>query len=158
MPHEIYDVNKRISHWGNRGQTGGAFYKGYRFQVGRGVLGVLGRYMKYIIPWVRQNIAPMAQDAYHAIKQEGLEAGSKVLSEIAKGQDPKEAIVTEGTEALKNLVRKAGTKMKGGGRRKSTKSRGVSKNARSLSHLHAVGRSLLNSSAKRGRSKELSLY
>ena len=155
MPRVRYDVTKPL---GLLGQYGGglddAYFRGYRFQRGtahlqrgRGVLGVIGKVGKYVFPWLKKTIAPLAKEALKALGEEGLEAGQKALAGMAKGQAPKEAIVTEGTQALKNLTRRAGHRMvqAGSGRK------GVKRKKPTISALHVLGRSVLESKAKKRR-------
>lgn len=170
MVHKPYDINTGgcfdIQH-------GDGFHHGFRFQRGygqrgRGVLGNLGRAFKRFIPWARERIAPIAKEALKALADEGLDAGQQILSNIQQGQDPKEAVVSAGTQALKKLVRKAGTRMQqaGSGRKrkkpakaKPNKRRRSVKDSASLSHLHAIGRSVLEkTSQKNRRAKTLGIY
>ena len=180
MVHVIYDVTAPV-HFFALPQTGsgavqvgeGPYFEGLRFQrgygrpmSGRGVLGVLSKFWRVLKPFAKKHIAPIATEAMHALTEEGIGAGKKILQNIESGANPKEAIVTEGTTALRNLVKRAGTRMTqaGSGRRRkpagskrkqATKRRG----ARSIANLHLVGRSVLDSAIKKNRRKQtLGLY
>lgn len=167
MVHVVYDVNA-AGHFFNVQSGGGdsPFFEGVRFQRGygrqhgNGVLGVFRRALRYlkpiaqrILPLAKEYITPMANEAMKAIADEGLDAGQKILAGIAQGGDSKDAVVTEGTKALKNLVKRAGVSLQQKGKGKKRKA------PRSVSNLHLVGRSVLASAAKKKRLKNtLGLY
>lgn len=139
---------------------------GYRRQVGRGLIGnVFSRAWRFLVPMVKkaaEYVKPMASDALSALAVQGAMSGSKALGEIAKGKKVKEAVKTEGTEALRQLVRKAGQRLQQegsgsalppgiGDHQQQGKGRHRGRKKRSLSNLHFVGRSVLESSAKKKR-------
>ena len=153
MPHVFYDVlNAAVPPFdmqigdgdyfvGHRWQRG----YGFRRQYGRGVGTLLMKAYRYLMPLARQHLGPLAKQAASALAQQGAESGSKILSDIAKGEDPREAMITHGTEGLKNLATKAGQRlMQAGQGRKRRKQR-------SVSNLRLVGRSVAQSAAKRRR-------
>lgn len=158
MPHEIYDVNKVPQFFDQVGQGPylelERWQRGYgrRPQRGRGILGIGKRIWTGLKPYFNKYIMPLARDALSAISSEGLDAGQKVLESLSKGEPIKEALTTAGTQAAKNLVKRAGVRLQqeGSGKRKP----------RSRSTLRLVGQSVLESAAnKRGRRKNtLGLY
>lgn len=101
----------------------------------------------YIAPYVKQYLAPLAKSALSAITDEGLEVGQKILSDVKKGANVKQAILAQGTEGVENLMKKGASQLqkmqKGSGRKRPRKS--------SLDTYHLVGRSVPTSAAKRGR-------
>lgn len=139
-------------------QHGYGFLRSHRrfHQKGHGVLtNLLGRAGRFLWPLITGSVLPIAQTAAKALIHHGSEAGANILQDIAKGESPREAVVTHGTKALKGLAREAGSKLTqaGTGRRKRAKRK------RSLSNLHVVGRSVLKSAAKkRRRTSKLGLY
>lgn len=178
MVHVIYDYNS--AGLSDAAQEGGSFYEGFRFQrgfgyaychqqTGRGVLGIFSRALRQLVPLVRralpfakQYLAPLAKDAVKAIAEEGLEAGQNALSNIAKGQDVRGAVVTEGTQVLKKLAKRAGARLQeqsgtgrrgGGGGVKKKKAAPKKKlvPVRSAAYANLVGRSVLESAAKQKR-------
>lgn len=166
MVHVDYDVNTSSQFFG---QTGDGlvepprFYEGIRFQrgfgqQGRGVLGVLSKAWRYLVPLAKKYIGPIAKEAAKALGEEGLEAGQKILADIAKGQDVKDAVVTQGTQALKTLVKRAGGRLQQAGSGRGSKKKAKASRKRSLSNLHLVGRSVLESAVKKKRNENLGFY
>lgn len=163
MPHELYDVNSSGLLAGsyynsdNLVQMGqGPTYSGFRFQQGyggyrrrqrgRGVGGVLKKVWKYLAPMAKKYLGPLAKQALTALAEEGLDAGQKVLSDVKQGTDLKEAVVTQGTEAFDKILKRAGSSLqaqRGSGKRSPRK--------RSVTTLNLVGRSVLDSAAKKSR-------
>ena len=167
MAHIRYDVNRVPAYVI---QTGGN-YAGFRFQRsyipqrGRGIGGVLARAWRYLLPLAKTHLKPLAKTALKAIGEEGLEAGQKFLKDIAEGKDAKESVITEGTEALKNLMKRAGSKLtQAGSGAKRKRLNGNSNRTRrrsrpSVANLHVVGRSVLEKTArKRRRPQNAGLY
>ena len=162
MPHEVYDINCPTPIYRDQsGEGGSGFFEGMRFQRGYGfptrglgqrgggVLGVLQKAWKYLGPLARKYVAPLAKDALKALSDEGLDAGQKILSDISHGIPIKEAMVETGTKAAKNLAKKAGARISQMG---TGAKRGVThRKRRSLSNVHLVGKSVLESAAKRRR-------
>jgi hypothetical protein len=142
----------------------------FQSQYGRGrIISTMKRIWRYLKPLARKHLlpiaqkaaeylAPVAKEAAKAVANEGLQAGQNVLSEIAKGTDIKDAVITEATKSSKNLMRKAGAKLQeqaGGGKApKSLIGKKRKTDARSVRNLKLVGRSVLASSiqnANQGR-------
>lgn len=169
MPHVLFDVNKpgndyfQTSHFL---QEGSGFFQGMRYQRGNGVqrgggvMGVLSKAWKYLGPLAKKYVAPLAKEALQALADEGMETGQKVLSDVREGKDLGDVLKSQGKQAAKNLMKKAGARLTqaGSGRvRKKPKPKKISK--RSLANLRLVGQSVLASAAKRGRAANtLGLY
>lgn len=154
--HEYYDVNatghffviQEGSSYDDFPYRAMRYQRGFgHYQTGRGILGSLGRMWKYLIPVARKYIAPIAKQALNAIGEEGVEAGAKILTNISKGADPKDALMSEGTQAFKKLATRAGKRITEVGQEGSGKRR--RKKTRSLSNLHLVGRSVLENSVRK---------
>lgn len=158
MPHVIYDVNRETSFFDPPGQTGAGddFFEGIRYQrgfgyrrrgqSGNGVVGVIHNAWKLAKPYIKKYLAPLAKEALKALADEGLERGQKVLSDISQGHNLKEALAEQGAIAVKNLAKKAGSKLvQAGSGRKGT---------RTLSNLQLVGQSVSERAAKKGRINE----
>jgi hypothetical protein len=151
MPHVIYDVNEPTNFFE---QSGSGFFEGTRYQrgfgyrrrgqVGRGVMGILTKAWKYLKPY----ITPIAKEALKALSDEGLERGQKVLSDISHGHSIQDTLAEQGAVALKNLAKKAGTKLTqaGSGRKKKV--------PRTLTNLQLIGQSVSERAAKKGRVNE----
>lgn len=127
-----------------------------RFQKGNGALArLLSRAWRFIVPLAKEageKLGPIAKEAFKAVKDEGITAGSKILDDIAHGKPVEAAIKTTGTSALKNLSKRAGNRLvqagSGKGRSKPTTTTRP-KRKRSLKNLHYVGKSVLASVAKK---------
>lgn len=189
MVHSFYDVNKfsdylELSNRLQAGelQAGGNIHRGilrqrgigpYTFgpvppQSGRGVLGVVRKIADYLGPLAASYLKPIAVKALKALASEGMDTGQKLLGDLAEGKHIKEAVTSRGSQAAKNLIRKAGVALQEQGgsgvkRRRTSVSGGYIKKKRrnntSLSNLHLVGRSVLEAAARRGReSDNLGLY
>lgn len=164
MPHVRYDINKLISladlQYGAGNFEGFRFQRGTRhFMRGGGILGVLGKAWRYLVPLAKHHLKPLAKSALKALAEEGLEAGSKALADIARGKEVRDTIVTEGTQALKNVAKRAGTKLQQAGSGKKSKRKLIAPKKRSLNTLHLVGRSVLEKTAKKKRRPQtLGLY
>lgn len=173
MVHEFYDVNAvhnlfdtfdPCQQTGSGGDQqpiyrGVRFHRGYGYQRGGSVVGVLSKVWRYLKPMARKYIAPVAKEALNALKEEGIEAGKNVLTGLAEGKDAKDALVVEGTQALKKLAKRAGKRIEQAGSGKVHKKRPRKPAKRSVSNLHLVGRSVLESSiAKKNSKKNLGFY
>lgn len=99
-------------------QLGGEYYVGRVFQRGRG-LGYQGRHhgagLGDIFKSVWSFLKPMALGAAKNVGQEGMEAGARILSNLAQGADLKETVVKEGKAGIKKLLDKAGQNLQEGG-------------------------------------------
>ena len=164
-----YDVSRPV---GLLNQYGGSlddpFYRGFRFQRGtahlqrgRGVLGVLGKMGRFLMPIVRkalpmakQHLAPVAREALKAIAEEGVEAAKKGLKGIVEGRDAKDVLVTEGTQALENLARRGINRLRQSGSGRRRKRITGKRKKTTMAGLHLIGKSVLESKAKRGRRKK----
>jgi hypothetical protein len=172
MVHVRIDVNATGRMYGSHsGQTGSGmpngspFFEGVRFQRGfgyrrqngRGLIGnVFTRAWRYLIPLFKKAapaLKELAKEGVQTLAKEGAAAGSKILDDVSKGRSVDDAVKTQATEALRTLAHKAGRRLQQTGGAKKRKKR------RSLSHLHVVGRSVLESAAtKRNRGKNFSPY
>lgn len=167
MVHEIYDVTLPIGYFSVQSGSG-PFFEGMRFQrgygrslYGRGVLGVLSKFWKYMKPLATKYVSPLAKQALKALTDEGLDAGSKILTNITKGVDPKEAVITEGTQALKNLSKRAGatlTQAGSGKKRKTAKRKGKQPLTWADFEMNAIGRPIKKNIVRKIRQQNLGLY
>src|SRR4051812_8191498 len=83
---------------------GGNFYQGRMYQRGRGRYGAgMGSLFRHL--W--QYLKPLAASAVKAVGQEGAEAGSRILSNLAHGANLKETLESEGKEGLRKIIDKA---------------------------------------------------
>ena len=104
-----------------------------RRQRGQG----LGTFLKILWKYLR----PYASEVGKNIATEGMESGARILQNIAQGTNVKDAVVTEGTQVLKKIARKAGFKQEGSGIRKK----------RTVKRVRVVGRSVSNKAARKKR-------
>lgn len=180
MPRVVVDIRKTgrlFPQFGCGGPPerfeGMKFQRGYgyrRYQFGKGALSnVLHKAWKYVVPFAQKHIVPFAKeqvwpvlkDIGKALGGETLAGAAHALTDIVAGQDAKEAVKTASTQALKNMAKRAGTRLTqagsgrgrkrggahGGAITKSSKKKRVSTS--SLANLHAVGRSVLKQAASR---------
>lgn len=157
MPHVFYDINTRAGIFDQTGEgsydgpyfRGTLFQRGYgrQRQVGYGVVSLMKKAWRYLKPYAQKYAAPLAKQALGAVTKTGGEAVANFIQDVVQGEDPKTALVTRSTEAAKALSRQAGEKLTqmGSGTRKR---KGAIKKP-SLANLHLVGRSVLESAAKR---------
>lgn len=89
-------------------QFGGTYFIGDPYQRGYGIGSIFRSLYRFLLPLGK------------VVGREGLAFGGKVLDDIAKGQNPKEALVKHGSESLGNLLTKSQEKLKqsGSGKRK----------------------------------------
>lgn len=163
MVHVLYDVNSTGNFFGQvlqHGEGGPTYYKGFRFQQGygrgqhgKGVLGVVKKAWRFLAPYARQYVTPLAKKALNALTEEGLDAGEKIIADVRKGGTLKEAVTAQGAEAVDRVLKRTGAHLQG-------KQRGEGKKKKlSRDTFHLVGRSVLASSAKKGRrAQTLGLY
>ncbi|KAL3123684.1 hypothetical protein niasHT_002766 [Heterodera trifolii] len=99
-------------------QRGYGYFLGVPRQKGAGVGSVLRNLWRYLRPMVSA-ARPYAANIAAEIGKEGLETGARVLNEVSKGGNIKDALVSEGKEGAKKLLDKASSSLqKGSGRRK----------------------------------------
>ncbi|KAL3094600.1 hypothetical protein niasHT_028303 [Heterodera trifolii] len=87
---------------GGGGGAGASYpvFTGLPYQRGAGGIGSMFRsFLRFLVPIGRQ--------AGAAIGRQGLESGSRMLSQVLEGRNVKEAMVDEGRAGLKNLLEKA---------------------------------------------------
>ena len=98
-----------------------------RFQRGRGWGNVFGRIASFLRPLLSSALRagkPVAQKALKRIANESIKTGANIISDIAEGQDVKEAIrqrAKEGVKAGKDIVLdevRKGINSQRGGKRK----------------------------------------
>jgi len=172
MVHVVYDINTKGGIFGGQSGSGydGPYFKGVRFQrgygprqYGYGVGSLLSKAWRYLKPYAKKYVVPLVKEAAGAVSEEGREAVQNFLKDVMGGEDPKEALVTRSTEAAKKLSKRAGAKLTqmGSGKRKRKVSEPgpAPKRLRaSVKNLHLVGRSVLESAAKkRNRASGLGL-
>lgn len=81
-------------------QTGGyAIFRGMPYQRGNGLGSIFRRLFRYLLP--------IGKEIGSAIGRQGLETGSKVLSNVLEGKDLKQSLIDEGKVGLKSLLDKA---------------------------------------------------
>lgn len=170
MVHVVYDVNAHGMFFA--GQSGEGMsdlvkpYEGFRFQrgygyrqYGRGFLGnILKKAWRYFVPLASKYALPLAKEAGKAIAEEGLTAGSNILSELNRGANLQETLAAQGTQAMKSLAKRAGQRLEqagsGDGANATQEGAGPRKRKTSVNTLHLVGRSVLEKAgAKKARLK-----
>lgn len=85
-------------------QQGGGYFEGYPYQRGYGIGSVFRSLYRFLLPIGRE------------IGREGLAMGGRLLDDLARGSNPKEALAKETKESLRNLMRK-GEEQLGSGKR-----------------------------------------
>ena len=107
--HVLYDPQK-VNWMDNTVQFGGGQYghgsdynvfRGMPYQRVAGIGSVFRSMLRYLIP--------LAKPAGAAIGREALETGSRILSNIVKGDPVKRSVLSEGRTGLKNLLDQAST-------------------------------------------------
>uniref|UniRef100_A0A914I7L6 Uncharacterized protein n=1 Tax=Globodera rostochiensis TaxID=31243 RepID=A0A914I7L6_GLORO len=99
-------------------QRGYGYFLGVPRQKGAGVGAVLRNLWRYLRPMISA-AKPYAANIATELGKEGLETGARVLSQVSKGGDIKEALLAEGKEGAKKLLDKASSSLqKGRGKRK----------------------------------------
>ena len=85
-------------------QTGGyAIFRGLPYQRGSGLGSVFRRLFRYLLP--------IGKEIGSAIGRQGLESGSRVLTNGLEGKDLKQSLVDEGKMGLKTLLDKASSNL-----------------------------------------------
>jgi hypothetical protein len=85
-------------------QTGGyAVFRGLPYQRGSGLGSVFRRLFRYLLP--------IGKEIGSAIGRQGLESGSRVLTNVLEGKDLKQSLVDEGRMGLKSLLDKASSNL-----------------------------------------------
>jgi len=85
-------------------QTGGyAIFRGLPYQRGSGLGSVFRRLFRYLLP--------IGKEIGSAIGRQGLESGSRVLTNVLEGKDLKQSLVDEGKMGLKTLLDKASSNL-----------------------------------------------
>lgn len=104
MVHVIFDVNSPdYEKFFNVQYGAGRYYEGIPWQRGRGQRGRgAGKILKSTWRYLQPHLERIGKE----IGKEGLDAGMRVLASLAQGAKPKEAIITEGKLAAKNLLQK----------------------------------------------------
>ena len=119
MPHVNFDPNTVDwkAFFGNpSSQVGGAYFRGVPYMRGNGIGSVFKSLYRFLLPF--------ASTIGREVGREGLSVGARVLGDIAKGDQPKEAITVHTREGLHNLMSKAANKLqKGSGRRRKKTAR-----------------------------------
>lgn len=172
MVHIIYDINAGglnkafPSQYGNGAgdqQGYGPYFQGVRYQRGYG-LGYprqRGHGLGSLLKTVWQFVSPLAKTLGKSLTQEGLSSGARILENIAQGAEVKDAVVTEGKQALRSLAKKASNEIQ---RRQQSGSGGIGKKrkkkrAHSVKPSRIVGRSVpLSAFKKRRRIDSLGVY
>lgn len=88
------------------GQFGGgayAVFRGMPYQRGTGIGSVFRSVLRFLMP--------LGKEAGMALGRQGLESGQRILSNILEGQPPKDALVSEGRTAAKNLIDKSSSRL-----------------------------------------------
>ncbi|HEX4852447.1 MAG TPA: hypothetical protein VFV08_16635, partial [Puia sp.] len=98
-------------------QRGYGLFVGHAGQRGSGFADIFKSVWRFLKPAVK-HLAPVLSEAGKAIGEEGLATTSRVLNDVVKGGNLKEALTTEGREGVANLLRKAESKLQRGRGRK----------------------------------------
>lgn len=122
-------------------QYGGAYYVGVPYQRGYGIGSVFKSLYRFLLP--------ITEQIGKEIGKEGFATSVRFLNDIIQGQSPKEALVTESKEGLKNLLKKGSDKLQEGGGRKRRTQKSTYKRKKpiavSLDKKRVVGRSVRRS-------------
>ena len=157
MVHQVFEVDEiKLSQFftiETCNQLGGAgaaiefsrFQRGYglrlRYQRGTGVGNVLRSLWRFLVP--------LAREAGQALTKEGASAGARILQNIAQGADIKEAVVTEGKQAMRNVAGLAAEKLQQQGSGIVYRKRPAKRKPTSLDIIKFTGRSVSNSSLQK---------
>jgi hypothetical protein len=123
MVHVPFDVvGTRFPDALQYGEGSGHYYEGRVFQRGNG-MGYAGRHsgdgMGDVLRSVWRYLKPMALGAAKTVGRESLDAGGRILTNLAKGEDLHETVKNEGKEGIKRVLDRASRKMqKGSGLRR----------------------------------------
>lgn len=92
-------------------QVGGAYFQGKPYMRGTGIGALFSSLYRFLLP--------IAKSVGKEVGREGLAVGSRILSDVAKGENAKSVINTHTREGIRNLVAKANDKLqKGSGQTK----------------------------------------
>lgn len=82
---------------GNPYQRGyGAYFSGVPYQQGYGFGSVVGSIVRFLLP--------MLASAGRELGKEGLATGARILTEVAKGKNVRNAVVDQTSDGIRNLV------------------------------------------------------
>uniref|UniRef100_A0A1I8BTK0 UBIQUITIN_CONJUGAT_2 domain-containing protein n=1 Tax=Meloidogyne hapla TaxID=6305 RepID=A0A1I8BTK0_MELHA len=90
----LTESGNSYSQWG-----GYNVFRGIPYQRGGGLGSVFRSFLRYLIPYGKQ--------IGSAIGKQGLESGSRVLTNVLEGKDLKETLIDEGKTGIKSLLQKA---------------------------------------------------
>ena len=94
-------------------------------------------------------LVPLAREAGQVLTKEGASTGARILQNIAQGADIKEAVVTEGKQAMRNVAGLAAEKLQQQGSGIVYKKRPSKRKPTSLDIIKYTGRSVSNSSLQK---------
>uniref|UniRef100_A0A914ICC2 Uncharacterized protein n=1 Tax=Globodera rostochiensis TaxID=31243 RepID=A0A914ICC2_GLORO len=94
-------------------QRGYGYFLGVPRQKGAGVGAVLRNLWRYLRPMISA-AKPYAANIATELGKEGLETGARVLNQVSKGGDIKDALLAEGKEGAKKLLDKASSSLQKG--------------------------------------------
>uniref|UniRef100_A0A914H6X4 Uncharacterized protein n=1 Tax=Globodera rostochiensis TaxID=31243 RepID=A0A914H6X4_GLORO len=94
-------------------QRGYGYFLGVPRQKGAGVGAVLRNLWRYLRPMISA-AKPYAANIAAELGKEGLETGARVLNQVSKGGDIKDALLAEGKEGAKKLLDKASSSLQKG--------------------------------------------
>uniref|UniRef100_A0A914HQX7 Uncharacterized protein n=1 Tax=Globodera rostochiensis TaxID=31243 RepID=A0A914HQX7_GLORO len=94
-------------------QRGYGYFLGVPRQKGAGVGAVLRNLWRYLRPMISA-AKPYASNIAAELGKEGLETGARVLNQVSKGGDIKDALLAEGKEGAKKLLDKASSSLQKG--------------------------------------------
>lgn len=97
----------------------GAGFTGSQYQRGAGIGNLFRQVWRYLLP--------MATSASKVLGREALAAGANFASDVLAGTSTKDSIKKHGKLAASNLLKKAATKVQGGGKKKPTSINGKRK-------------------------------
>lgn len=97
------------------------YFQGLRYQRGGGVLGSIARFLM-----------PIAKNIASTVGQEGISAGTKMLSDIAEGKNLKETLMEHSKKGLENIA----TKLQQCGKGKKRSRKNTKKNIQIPSQLN----------------------
>lgn len=84
-------------------QVGGAYFQGKPYMRGTGIGALFSSLYRFLLP--------IAKSIGKEVGREGLAVGSRILGDVAKGENPKAVISSHSREGVRNLIAKANDKL-----------------------------------------------
>jgi hypothetical protein len=87
------------------------YFSGPTTQQGHGLGGIFGRLFRAVVPLFKK-AAPVLTSAAKTVAKEAVRSGANVLSDVAEGEDIKDALSNRSREGARRLVRKGANKLR----------------------------------------------